>query len=85
MQAVWVWVTALPLLLLNSDDANPGLRWSDVLGVALWAVGFLMETTADFQKLIWKRNPDNKGRFIDTGLWSYARYPNYCGECTEVG
>ncbi len=39
-----------------------------------------METTADFQKLFFKLKPENKGRFINTGLWSYIRYPNYLGE-----
>ena len=80
MQAVWVWVTLLPLLLLNSTDFNPGLRWTDVVGVALWALGLLCESTADWQKFAWKRDPANKGRFIATGLWGLARYPNYFGE-----
>jgi steroid 5-alpha reductase family enzyme len=46
----------------------------------MWILGFLMETTADFQKLFFKLKPENKGRFINTGLWSYIRYPNYLGE-----
>lgn len=85
VQGVWVWVSALPLLLLNSDDANPGLRWTDVVGCALWATGFLLESVADWQKLAFKRDPANRGKFIDTGLWSLARYPNYGGACEGVG
>ncbi len=40
---------------------------SDIVGGLLWAVGFTIETTADFQKFAFKQNPANKGRFISTG------------------
>jgi steroid 5-alpha reductase family enzyme len=35
---------------------------------------------ADFQKLLFNSNPQNKDKFISTGLWEYSRHPNYCGE-----
>ena len=80
LQGVWVWVVSVPLLLLNSSAANPGLKWMDVIGVLFWVHGFLIETIADFQKLGFKSNPANKGKFINVGLWKYARFPNYYGE-----
>jgi steroid 5-alpha reductase family enzyme len=87
LQGVWVWIVSLPLLLLNSASDNPEFgAWTDVLGQILWAIGFLVETTADFQKLAFKSNPQNKGKFINTGLWKYARFPNYFGEiCLWIG
>lgn len=44
-----------------------GLWPSDIIGGVFWAVGFTIETTADFQKYAFKQNPANKGRFINTG------------------
>lgn len=79
-QTVWVWVTCLPVMALNGTSFNPGLQWSDILGGILWVVGWLMQATADFQKLFFKNNPANKGKYIDTGLWALSRHPNYCGE-----
>lgn len=81
-QAVWVWVTLLPVLILNATRNQPGFRWSDVVGAVLWAVGAFCEWTADFQKSVFKADPANKGKFIKSGLWGLARYPNYFGEMT---
>lgn len=80
LQGVWVWVVSLPLLLLNASAVDPGFVWTDAVGAVAWVVGFLTETTADFQKLAFKADPANRGRFIDVGLWGWARFPNYFGE-----
>lgn len=84
LQGVWALVVSLPLLLLNATDtSNPSfnaLQWTDVIGILAWGLGFLIETVADFQKLAFKSDPGNKGKFIQTGLWAWSRYPNYFGE-----
>ena len=66
-QAVWVWVTLLPVLILNATERNPPFRWSDVVGSVIWGVGFACELTADLQKQQWRKDPANKGRFINVG------------------
>eukprot|EP00803_Ostreobium_quekettii_P005900 evm.model.scf_59.1 EVM.evm.TU.scf_59.1 scf_59:414-3131(-) len=80
LQAVWVWVCSLPVILLNGASRNPGLGWTDVIGIVLYTTGFLTEMIADFQKFAFKSDPSNKGRFVDVGLWQYARFPQYFGE-----
>ena len=80
MQGIWVWVTALPMFLVNGTSAQSPLFWGDYASLALWLVGLATEATADYQKFKFKADPANKGRFINTGLWSLSRHPNYFGE-----
>jgi steroid 5-alpha reductase family enzyme len=46
----------------------------------VYALGLGVEVLADSQKDHFKSNPDNKGKFITEGLWSWSRHPNYFGE-----
>jgi len=46
----------------------------------LWFVGFFIEVIADMQKMIFRFNPENKGKFIHSGIWILSRHPNYFGE-----
>lgn len=86
LQAVWIYVTLLPVTVLNGTERNKGLWASDILGGLIWALGFGIEATADQQKYNFKMNPSNKGKFVNTGLWSLCRYPNYFGEfCVWIG
>lgn len=66
-QALWVWVTLLPVLILNGSRADNNFQWSDAVGAVLWVVGFACEATADLQKSSFKFKPENKGKFINTG------------------
>ncbi|XP_068471424.1 uncharacterized protein [Phaseolus vulgaris] len=79
-QAVWVWAVSLPVTLVNASDRNPFLHVVDIIGWILWAVGFIVEGTADQQKLNFKRSPDSRGRWCNVGVWKYSRHPNYFGE-----
>ncbi|EDO44484.1 predicted protein [Nematostella vectensis] len=80
IQGVWVFITLLPTLLLNTKREDPELGWKDYLGWGLWSAGFLLEALADHQKSVFKANPSSKGKWISTGVWSLCRHPNYLGE-----
>ncbi|XP_019433698.1 PREDICTED: uncharacterized protein C594.04c-like isoform X3 [Lupinus angustifolius] len=79
-QAVWVWAVSLPVTLVNSSDRNPFLQAADIAGWVMWSVGFIIEGTADQQKLHFKQAPENRGKWCNVGLWKYSRHPNYFGE-----
>ena len=59
LQGVWVWVTLLPSLILNTERRDPALGARDYLGWGLWVAGFLIEVVADMQKSIFRANPEN--------------------------
>ena len=51
-----------------------------LIGFFFWVLGFVIEILADNQKKIFRKNPENKGKFIRSGLWAWSRHPNYFGE-----
>lgn len=44
----------------------------------IWALGWIIESVADWQKFIFKNSGESG--FIQTGLYSKVRHPNYLGE-----
>lgn len=80
VQGLWVSLTAAAAWIsLASSNAAP-LDWTTWVGLAIWIVGFAFEVIADQQKRRFKADPSNDGRFIQSGLWSISRHPNYFGE-----
>jgi steroid 5-alpha reductase family enzyme len=78
LQGVLAWIIALPLLpAITSTNA---LGVVDGLAAALWLLGFVFEAGGDYQLSRFKKNPGNKGRVLDSGLWRYTRHPNYFGD-----
>jgi len=80
VQGLWVFITLIPMITLNSTRRNPPIGTRDYLGWGIWVSGFVIEVVADMHKSIFKSNPDNKGKFIQSGLWAVSRHPNYFGE-----
>ena len=81
LQGVWVWVTSLPVYLLNGSPGQlVDLNAVDWTLAAFWAFGFVFEVVADVQKFAFKSDKSNKGKYIKHGLWSLSRHPNYFGE-----
>lgn len=80
IQGLWVTFTAAAALVAITTAARKELDGFAIVGLMVWAFGFIFEVIADSQKSRFSANPDNKGRFIQTGLWSRSRHPNYFGE-----
>ena len=51
-----------------------------ILDYFFFLSGFILEIIADTQKSKFRSNTENKNQFINTGLWSFSRHPNYLGE-----
>jgi steroid 5-alpha reductase family enzyme len=79
LQALWVLVTAgCGLAALTSAGNKPQSElW--VFGFLVWIAGFAIELVADNQKRAFRKQYGPE-RFVNTGLWSRSRHPNYFGE-----
>lgn len=80
IQALWVTFTAAAALVAITTSVRKELDGFAVVGALIWAFGFVVEVVADTQKSRFNADPSNKGKFIQTGLWSRSRHPNYFGE-----
>ena len=78
LQGALAWLISLPLLPAIMVPGGIGLL--EILAAMLWTVGFAFEAVGDYQLARFKRDPANRGRVLDSGLWRYTRHPNYFGD-----
>ncbi|MBZ0287963.1 MAG: DUF1295 domain-containing protein [Anaerolineae bacterium] len=82
LQGLLMWLISSPLAVAQLSYATPFITIFDILGIALWLIGFLFEAVGDWQLRRFKSDPSNKGKVMRTGLWQYTRHPNYFGDAT---
>lgn len=81
LQGILLFLIALPVLFINRASGLV-LGVFEVLGLAVWLLGFFFESVGDAQLARFIKNPENKGKLMQGGLWEYTRHPNYFGEVT---
>ena len=80
LQALWVTFTVIAASMTLTSTIHKPLGVWGIVGGLVWLFGFVIEFVADNQKTAFRKAPANKGKFINTGLWSRSRHPNYFGE-----
>ena len=80
LQGMWVTMCLLCVTTALSAEGGKVEGVGFYLGVIVFIIGFGLEVAADMQKTRFRKNPENKEKFISTGLWAKSRHPNYLGE-----
>ncbi len=79
LQAGLQYIVSAAILRMNYIDPKPvgAVTW---VGLFLFALGFVLEAVADGQLAAFKRDLNNKGKILQSGVWKASRHPNYFGE-----
>ncbi len=80
LQGLWVSLCSMCALTAISSDTGVVVNALFYFGLGLFVLGFSTEIVADTQKSKFRSFPENRDKFITTGLWAKSRHPNYFGE-----
>ena len=69
LQGTLLFLIILPVLIINKSIGG--------------GLGLYFESVGDAQLARFIKNPANKGKLMQSGLWAYTRHPNYFGEVTQ--
>ena len=77
-----MWVSICTMCAITAISSSQGIIANTLfyLGLAFFVVGFAIEVVSDQQKSAFRAVPENKEKFITSGLWSKSQHPNYFGE-----
>ena len=79
-----MWVSLCSLCAITAIASETGIIINSIfyIGLFMFVGGFGIEVVADQQKTAFRAIPENRNKFITSGLWSKSRHPNYFGEIT---
>ena len=63
----------------SGQVANP-VGLTEYTGIGLFVIGSYLNTGSEMMRHHWKKNPKNKGKIYDQGLFKYSMHINYFGD-----
>lgn len=82
LQGAFLLIIALNIIIAATHGRD-SLNFINVIGLAVWLVGFIFEAVSDWQLARFIKDPINKDIVMTSGLWRYSRHPNYFGEVAQ--
>ncbi len=82
LQGVLLFLIVSPALFISLSGMHR-FGFIDIIGLLVWTVGFFFESVGDHQLKTFLKDPANKGKILQEGLWTYTRHPNYFGEVMQ--
>jgi len=73
---------AMPAFIIGANQSQ-SISGFELLGLAFWLIAFVIESSADVQKLQFMKSMKAQGlknQVCNIGLWRYSRHPNYFSE-----
>lgn len=61
----------------TNDAGVSAFTW---LGVVLYLLGSYLNTGSEYQRKLWKKRPENKGKLYTEGLFKHSMHINYFGD-----
>lgn len=76
LQALLLSSLCLPFAIVLVNTFH-GVNIIEMAAMILFDISFLGEVVADSQLETFRKDPANKGKVCQEGLWKYSRHPNY--------
>ena len=75
------WIATIDLLFAYFGGRNTdSFGITGFVGIVLVLAGSTINTGSEFQRHLWKKNPENAGHLYKGGLFRYSRHINYFGD-----
>lgn len=80
LQGTIIAIVGAPLVIVAFFGSTMILTPLLFIGTFLAIIGLMFEIRADYESDQFRKNPDNKGTILTTGLRQWVRHPQYLGE-----
>ena len=80
LQGLWVSLCSMCALTAIASETGVLINNLFYFGLSLFVLGFAIEVVADNQKSKFRSLPENRDKYITSGLWAKSRHPNFFGE-----
>ncbi|MEV8129232.1 DUF1295 domain-containing protein [Streptomyces sp. NPDC085944] len=78
---IGIWVLVIHGTMAYFGGTNDaGVSVFTWLGVVLYLFGSYLNTGSEYQRKLWKKRPENKGKLYTEGLFKYSMHINYFGD-----